>query len=89
MLVCEAAIDAVSLYQILVEYLKSKEAFACVSIGGVANQETIDRLVSTGKEIILAVDNDNAGEQCRKRNATLGYLIPTTKDWNDELKLYK
>lgn len=88
-LVCEAAIDAVSLYQILVEYLKSKEAFACVSIGGVANQETIDRLVSTGKEIILAVDNDNAGEQCRKRNATLGYLIPTTKDWNDELKLYK
>lgn len=89
LLVCEAAIDAISLYQILTEYFKSKENFACVSIGGVANQETIDRLVRMGKEVVLAVDNDIAGEKCRKRNAGLRYLKPVLKDWNKELTLYE
>ena len=87
-LVCEAAIDAISLYQILQEHMKSKEKYACVSIGGVANQETIDRLVATGKVVILAVDNDKAGAFCRKTNAGLPYLLPVSKDWNEELKLY-
>lgn len=87
-LVCEAAIDAISLYQILTEQLHSKEKFACVSIGGVANQETIDRLVATGKQIVLAVDNDKAGNICRKCNSGLPYILPTCKDWNEELKLY-
>lgn len=87
-LVCEAAIDAISLYQILQEHIKSKEKYACVSIGGVANQETIDRLVATGKVVVLAVDNDKAGAFCRKVNAGLPYLLPVTKDWNEELKLY-
>lgn len=87
-LVCEAAIDAISLYQILQEHIKSKEKYACVSIGGVANQETIDRLVATGKVVVLAVDNDKAGAFCRKANAGLPYLLPVSKDWNEELKLY-
>ena len=87
-LVCEAAIDAISLYQILHEHMKSKEKFACVSIGGVANQETIERLVATGKMVVLAVDNDKAGDFCRKVNSTLPYLLPVSKDWNEELKLY-
>ena len=87
-LVCEAAIDAISLYQILHEHLKSKQKYACVSIGGVANQETINRLVSTGKEVVLAVDNDAAGEFCRKTNERLLYLLPIHKDWNQDLKLY-
>ena len=87
-LVCEAAIDAISLYQILHEHLKSKQKYACVSIGGVANQETINRLVSTGKEVVLAVDNDAAGEFCRKTNESLLYLLPIHKDWNQDLKLY-
>ena len=87
-LVCEAAIDAISLYQILHEHMKSKEKYACVSIGGVANQETIDRLVATGKVVVLAVDNDKAGAFCRKVNAGLPYLLPVSKDWNEELKLY-
>ena len=87
-LVCEAAIDAISLYQILHEHMKSKEKFACASIGGVANQETIDRLVETGKTVVLAVDNDKAGDFCRKANASLPYLLPVSKDWNEELKMY-
>lgn len=87
-LVCEAAIDAISLHQILIEYMKSKEKYACASIGGVANQETINRLVSTGKEVVLAVDNDKAGSFCRKTNSNLPYLLPVSKDWNEELKLY-
>lgn len=87
-LVCEAAIDAISLYQILHEHMQSKEKFACASIGGVANQETIDRIVATGKEVILAVDNDKAGDLCRKTNSNLPYLLPVSKDWNEELKLY-
>lgn len=88
-LVCEAAIDAISLYQILNKEMHTKEKLAYVSIGGVANQETIERLVATGKLVVLAVDNDKAGEDCRKRNRKLPYLLPTYKDWNEELKLYK
>ena len=87
-LVCEAAIDAISLFQILHQYMKSKENYACVSIGGVANQETIERLVATGKEVVLAVDNDKAGTFCRKSNPGLPYLLPVFKDWNEDLKLY-
>ena len=65
--VCEAAIDAISLYQL---HTSSKEAQKAiyVSLGGVANQQTIDRLKRqpAGYKVVLAVDNDAAGEACRK-----------------------
>ena len=43
MYVCEAAIDAISLYQLHALAKESQKAIY-VSLGGVANQQTIDRL---------------------------------------------
>lgn len=82
--VCEAAIDAVSL--MLIHRNQGQIApSAYVSIGGVANQQAIDRL-KRKISVVLAVDNDPAGDECRKRNLDLPVLIPTEKDWNDDLK---
>ena len=82
--VCEAAIDAISLYQ-----LKLKEGTAdqavYASIAGVANQKTIDRIKASRLETILAVDNDAAGQACRDRNPDLKAIIPVHKDWNEDL----
>ena len=82
--ICEAAIDAVSLMLIHRQQGKSDPA-VYVSVGGVSNQQTIDRLkkrIST----VLAVDNDPAGDECRARNPDLSSLIPAGKDWNDDLR---
>ena len=81
--ICEAAIDAISLK--LLMSVRGPIYFPCVfvSIGGVANQQTIDRIKSRAPTI-LAVDNDDAGEQCRKRNPELDYIIPGGKDWNED-----
>ena len=59
-----------------------------VSIGGVANQQTINRLIKGSKHsnVVLAVDNDQAGQDCRDRNPDLTYILPKNKDWNDDLK---
>lgn len=82
--ICEAAIDAVSLMLIHRQQGKTDPA-VYVSIGGVANQQTIDRLK---KRIptVLAVDNDPAGDECRSRNPDLPILLPVEKDWNDDLR---
>lgn len=85
--VCEAAIDAISLYVIHQrQHATGKNVY--VSIGGVANQRTIDRLVRGSKPdtVILAVDNDQAGQECRNRNPELNYILPNNKDWNEDLQ---
>lgn len=85
--VCEAAIDAVSLYVIhLRQNMGGKSVY--VSIGGAANQKTIERLTRGSKHsvVVLAVDNDEAGQECRDRNPELKYILPKNKDWNDDLK---
>ena len=85
--VCEAAMDAVSLYVIHQKRnISGKGVY--VSIGGVANQKTIDRLVkgSAPGKIVLAVDNDEAGQACRDRNPDLAFIVPVNKDWNDDLQ---
>ena len=83
--VCEAAIDAVSLMLIHKAQEKTDPA-VYVSIGGVANQQAIDRLRRKKLTIVLAVDNDPAGNKCRQRNPDLATLIPHNKDWNDDLR---
>ena len=82
--ICESAIDAISLYEI---YRLTNQLFPAVfvSIGGVAKQQTIDRLKAK-KKIIIAVDNDDAGNQCRNRNGNTKSYIPRLKDWNEDLK---
>lgn len=86
--VCEAAIDAISLFVIHRKTIRTDEKAVYVSIGGAANQRTIERLVraSGDKNVILAVDSDEAGQECRARNPGLKYILPTNKDWNDDLK---
>lgn len=82
--VTESAIDAVSLYQL------KREKACYVSIGGVANYRTIERLADEYPDICLAVDADEAGERCRQRFADLPSIIPDgAKDWNEILKKLK
>lgn len=85
--VCEAAIDAVSLYVIHQKQNKGGKS-VYVSIGGAANQKTVERLARGSKHsvVVLAVDNDEAGQECRDRNPELTYILPKNKDWNDDLK---
>ena len=57
-----------------------------ISIARVAKQPTIDRLKRSKIDLILAVDNDDAGQRCRNRNPDLEYILPVQKDWNEDLQ---
>lgn len=81
--VCESAIDAISLYLLLKDEGKEKNA-KYVSLGGVANQQTIYR-IKRESTVILAVDNDMAGQRCRDRNSDCEAIVPIRKDWNLDL----
>lgn len=81
--VCEAAIDAISLYE-LHRKEEKRDPVVYVSIGGVMKQPAIDRLKKRIR-VIMAVDNDEAGSECRKRNSELESIIPIHKDWNEDL----
>lgn len=83
--ICESAIDAISLS--LLHHREGEERPAVyISIGGVSNQKTIDR-VKSRMPAVLAVDNDRAGASCRERNQDIPFLIPAAKDWNEDLLL--
>ncbi len=85
--VCEAAIDAISLYELhRMKGISDNSAY--FSLGGVGKQSAIDRLKTICKPI-LALDNDNAGDECRRRNAELEAVIPIAKDWNEDLMIQK
>ena len=38
-----------------------------------------------GAEVIIATDNDTAGDDCRNRNAEFANIRPKNKDWNEDL----
>lgn len=82
--ICEAAIDAVSLY-VLHRGHGIDESAVYVSIGGVANQKAIDRIKHQCDHVVIATDNDPAGDACRERNAELETIRPCGKDWNADL----
>ena len=82
--ICEAAIDAVSL-MLIHKAQGITDPAVYVSIGGAANQQPVDRLVKK-LPVVLTVDNDSAGDDCRKRNPNLATLIPHGKDWNEDLQ---
>lgn len=86
--ICEAAIDAISLYE-LHKMHGNKEPAYYISIAGVAKQPAIDRLKRSKLDLILAVDNDDAGQRCRNRNLDLEYILPMQKDWNEDLQSSK
>ena len=84
--VCEAGIDAISLYELHRLDGADTNGFY-MSIGGAGKQAAIDRLLRDYKKVsvTLAVDNDGAGDECRKRNPALGSIVPLHKDWNEDL----
>ena len=86
--ICEAAIDAISLYELHKIQGNHEEAYY-ISIAGVAKQPAIDRLKKYKYKLVLAVDNDDAGQNCRNRNSDLEYIIPVHKDWNEDLQSLK
>lgn len=86
--ICEAAIDAISLYELHKIQGNHEEAYY-ISIAGGAKQPAIDRLKKYKYKLVLAVDNDDAGQQCRDRNSELEYIIPMHKDWNEDLQAFK
>ena len=81
--ICESAIDAISLYLLHCDEKDPVDAYY-ISIGGAGKQSAIDR-IKINIRAIIAVDNDEAGSECRKRNVELDCLIPDLKDWNEEL----
>ena len=81
---CEGAIDAVSLF-LLHHGAGKKDPAVYVSIGGVSNQKTIER-VKCRMHSVLAVDNDRAGDLCRERNPEMESIVPSGKDWNEDLQ---
>ena len=82
--ICESAIDAVSLYLLHLRSGTDNPGNAYCGIAGVANQKTIER-IHKHLPVVLAVDNDAAGDQCRSRNRDLPAVIPRRKDWNEDL----
>lgn len=83
--ICEAAIDAISLYELHKMHGNMEETYY-ISIAGVAKQPAIDRLKNSKLDIVLAVDNDAAGQKCRDRNSELEYILPINKDRNEDLQ---
>lgn len=88
--VCEAVIDAISLYVIHRKAsIEDAGSAVYISIGGAANQLPIDRLKEHYKDksrIYIATDSDSAGNATRIRNAELPTIRPISKDWNQDLK---
>ena len=82
--ITEAAIDAISLYLLHRKRGENTANKVYISIGGVSNNATIDR-IRAQKHAVLAVDNDPAGELCRQRYKDLDYILPIHKDWNEDL----
>lgn len=80
--ITEAAIDAISLYE-----LRNHEPAIYASMHGVANRKIIDRILAEEKyKVVLAVDNDDAGQACKNRYPDLPAITPNNKDWNEDLQ---
>lgn len=79
--VTEAAIDAVSLYVL------RREPDSCyAALGGAGKQQAVERLKTLRIPVIIATDNDAAGDDCRNRNPDCETIRPTLHDWNDDLR---
>ena len=65
--------------------VRMAETSLYISIGGVANQKAILRVKGL-LPVVLAVDNDCAGDECRKRNPDIPSIMPVCKDWNEDLQ---
>lgn len=85
--VCESPIDAISLYQ-----LESVPAVYC-AMGGlkdIALKQICERFGDKNHyKIIIAVDNDEAGNQFYEKHNEFERVVPEFKDWNEDLYFNK
>lgn len=79
--ICESAIDAISLY----ELIKDRDATYISIAGSVTRGRIIDRIITEYPEVILGVDNDDAGDKVAGMYPYLQRLKPKTKDFNEDL----
>jgi len=89
LVVCEAAIDAMSHYQMH----GAGKRYAYVSISGSPSSEQmrlLEKLLAKSWQVIVATDNDDFGdsvfEVVSARRPDAMRERPQTKDWNDDLK---
>lgn len=83
--ICESAIDAIS----LCELIQDKEATYVSIAGSVTRARLINRVIQEYPEVILAVDNDDAGNKVAAMYPSLRRIIPQNKDFNDDLAYQK
>lgn len=90
--ICWTPIDAISLYCLHMGNEDWEHNALYCSISGVADQRRINRIKAgmdaTGRQVILAVNKDAAGEQCRRRNPDCKSVISLNRDWNKTWAVY-
>ena len=79
--ICESAIDAISLYELIAD----RDATYISIAGSVTRCHLIDRIIKDFPEVILGVDNDIAGDKVAAMYPTLKRLRPILKDFNEDL----
>ena len=80
------AVDAVALYE-----LTSQPAIYA-SCSGSNNYKIIERIINSGRDVVLALDNSPTSDKARERfpeNEKLKHLKPQNKTWVEDLKNQK
>lgn len=82
--ICEGAIDAIS----LADFRWDLGPALFVAIGGVSNRTAVDTLIKKfpDVEIIIATDNDKAGNLFADYFKQYRRITPKFKDWNEDLQ---
>lgn len=84
--ICASATDALALYE-----LKGENAIYA-SMAGATNYRIVERILQSGRNCILALNNDPTCERCRGRfpeNEKLQHIKPIGKTWVEDLKSKK
>lgn len=79
--ICESAIDAISLY----ELISDRDATYISIAGSVTRCHLIDRIIKEYSEALLGVDNDDAGDKVAGMYPYLQRLKPRMKDFSEDL----
>jgi len=78
--VVESHVDAMSLQAM------DHEIGICVAAGLSNVPKAVEMLKALGKEVVIAVDNDTAGDDMARQFQNLQRITPKAKDWNDDLR---
>lgn len=81
--ICASATDALALYEI-----KGENAIYA-SMAGATNYKIVERILQSGRNCILALNNDPTCDRCRGRfpeNEKLQHIKPIGKTWVEDLQ---